>query len=851
MEAAIERAEQQATESAQRARHARDVYLTLTSDGSEPYTPLSTAEATAQSGLEMGVTYPRMASTVSPLPTPEALSRASRHATSGGPVGGGLMSFQHHQQGGRMPPGCVRGASTPQHPNGAPVPPTSPQTHPSVSSRQLSQPSPVTTSRQVSCAPTPTLRKGLSTFKSEARLAPFRLRLRDPPLPDDEDAAMRRGFFRKCETYKLRKEYLKQSRWSNQFTGNPEVEDRFHRYVTEYQLERVQKRLWITAVILAFNGALSQLQGLPLVWAIPHMLLPTAVLVIAALLLAPWAPRDEAWDTADAKACLPPSLDGGRAPSRQSRDHGPFTAGYLRGPGPGATAGPSGGPRWPCGTTPSVGSLGDAAPATGTQRQSLPRQWWRLVVLIASVVCYNMILWSDFFRQRSAGSYQHHPALELAWQLVWLLLAASATVFNAALDFAHCVLASILLYLSFAGACAAEMADLGRITDHLHHPDDVAMYRKRVLGEIIKALLSGAVGLFLFIMGAHRINRFERHSFVQQYLLWGKVGENEELLAGHHVELLALFANPTLPTHIAQQLGLKPLRLGQELRFLLRTIPKLYLEVQPAATMADARQALERYNPRIIMFSGHTFMGALAFELDNGRIDTHSPPAHFVNLLRLATARSAALRKRLELVFLNGCETTSLANDIVSAMPWLKVICWHTITEDQAARSFAVGFVDAVGESLVVNDLRHRGRVTVEEAFMAGCVHMQSEGFRLGDPRDYLHPPGHPHTHKPDYSGSCFGCLPPVHGDAVLLVRQGGSNVILRCTPRGKLVGERIPPSPQYVSEDSSLGGANGRMVEEPWRRHQAGAGTGAETVQEEDQEVDDEDQSPGRVRHV
>jgi hypothetical protein len=305
------------------------------------------------------------------------------------------------------------------------------------------------------------------------------------------------------------------------------------------------------------------------------------------------------------------------------------------------------------------------------------------------------------------------------------------------------------------------------------------------------------------------------------------VEENEEMIAGEHVELLALFANPTLPSQLAAQMGLRPLKLGQELRFLLRTIPKMFLEVQPAATMADAREALERFNPRIIMFSGHTFMGALAFELDNGRIDTHSPPAMFVSLLSRAAAGG---NKRLEAVFLNGCLTTALGNDILSAMPGLTVVCWNSITEDQAARSFAVGFVDALGDSLAKHELRVRERLSIEDAFVAGCLRLLDEGFRLGDPQAYLHPPSHPHAHKPDYSGACFGCLPPVHGDVVLLKRLGGGNVMLRCSgPDGKLTGERLMPSAfaaQHHRRASPSGGGRDRPIaEEPSLRRQPGEG--------------------------
>jgi len=559
-------------------------------------------------------------------------------------------------------------------------------------------------------------------------------------MQDDEEIAMRQGFFRKDETRALRREYLQQSFWSNQFTGNPEVEDRFHRYVSEYQMERVQKRLWLTSVCLAATGVYVATQAdISWGWAVLRMGVPSFFLFVASMLLR--KPKADRLEDAEAKRvakCTGIMDEGERVIAR-------------------------------------------------ARKPTVFRQWWRLVVIITALLCYNWILWTDWLNKSRSGSYSHDPALEVVWQLVWLLLAVAAVVLNLALDFSHCALSSTLLFLSFAAACAVELHALW------HWPSfrkKELIWKERMTHEIVKALLAAVGGVGLCLVGAHRVNRFERHSFVQQYLLWGKAEENEEIFSGEHVELLALFANPTLPAQMAASMGLRPLKLGQELRFLLRTIPKMFLEVQPAATMADAREALERHNPRIIMFSGHTFMGALAFELDNGRIDTHSPPAMFVNLLTRAVAGG---NKRLEAVFLNGCLTTQLGNDILSVMPWLTVIAWNSITEDQAARSFAVGLVDALGDSLAKHGLRVRERLSIDAAFVSGCLRLLEEGFRMGDPARYLHPPEHAHARRPDFSGKCFGCMPPVHGDVVLLKRIDGDNVMLRCTgPDGTLVGERL-----------------------------------------------------------
>ena len=72
------------------------------------------------------------------------------------------------------------------------------------------------------------------------------------------------------------------------------------------------------------------------------------------------------------------------------------------------------------------------------------------------------------------------------------------------------------------------------------------------------------------------------------------------------------------------------------------------------------------------------------------------------------------------------------------------------MAEDAAARSFALGFYDAVGAMIHSGDT-----ISVELAFWAGLEHFSADGFRLGDPSLYLHPPGHPHTYHPDLT--CVG----------------------------------------------------------------------------------------------
>ena len=93
---------------------------------------------------------------------------------------------------------------------------------------------------------------------------------------------------------------------------------------------------------------------------------------------------------------------------------------------------------------------------------------------------------------------------------------------------------------------------------------------------------------------------------------------------------------------------------------MLRSIPSSALSVEPAASIVDVESAIKRCvtfhdvpwpfmplsprshalshtltpsrrcDPRLLLFSGHSFAGSLAFELPNGRIEL-PPPEMFIS----------------------------------------------------------------------------------------------------------------------------------------------------------------------------------------------------------------------------
>ena len=269
---------------------------------------------------------------------------------------------------------------------------------------------------------------------------------------------------------------------------------------------------------------------------------------------------------------------------------------------------------------------------------------------------------------------------------------------------------------------------------------------------VLDCLGLGTVATVALLVALRRINRFERQSFINTFILMHKTHDQHQLLAGGRVELLALFSNPSVRAEVHVQ----PLKLGQELRSLLHAVPSVYTAIRPAAALADVADAMQQHNPQIALFSGHCFMGRLAFELPSGELDL---PTHeeFISMLQVASSR-------LRGVVLNGCDCLRLGAEIVRRLPQVHVICWASPAEDAAARTFAHGFYDEVGTMLVTGET-----LNLEASYDAGLHAFREAGFVVGDPQAFAHPPSHPHHCRPCFDVPCDGCCPPVHGRPVLL----------------------------------------------------------------------------------
>lgn len=440
---------------------------------------------------------------------------------------------------------------------------------------------------------------------------------------------------------------------------------------------------------------------------------------------------------------------------------------------------------------------------------------WRWLVIGAIIAADSCNFWADLFldfHDFTPRDKDFHIMWELSRFLVMLSACTMAAICG--LDFQHTVVlffahlmtyvaATVTLYVMWWQTSSqgkwtwrihltaiedrsAGVEELNRtcewLEDHWLGREGVGASHSSV---IIDCLALGLIASVTTVATLYRLNRSERISFVNSFALQSKVNDQSQLLTGKCVELLALFANPSSLKHLPPELGntwghMRPLSLGRELKSLLRSVPAPYVFIEPSATLEDVRTAVQQHNPQIALFSGHSIVGSLAFELPNGTVDLPSA-SDFISALRPSEGAVSKLR----CVVLNGCNTLTLAMSMIEHRPSLQLVCWRSLAEDAAARAFAKGFYSAVG-----SDLGARIDVDIEEAYNTGLDTFEVEGFKYGDPSEYLHAWDHPHIKAPQFH-TCLGCMPPVHGQPVLLRFRHGE-VQVRAGTAGWLSAEQF-----------------------------------------------------------
>ena len=206
--------------------------------------------------------------------------------------------------------------------------------------------------------------------------------------------------------------------------------------------------------------------------------------------------------------------------------------------------------------------------------------------------------------------------------------------------------------------------------------------------------------------------------------------------------VVAFYSNPVL-TEGALRYGLRPLSaLTREMRYLIEMMSPIDFLVFPATTWDHMQDAIQRYRPQVILWSGHTAAGDLIVETKEGLMD-HK---HYIN----ASMLWALLEKvpTVKLVCLMGCETHRLVQQLKPTSSDCAFISWSTLTNDTPASVFTSGIVDSLQRSIDTNEL-----VDASATFQEACRKFLEAGYRFGDPVPYMNQGIE---------------VPPVEGDAVL-----------------------------------------------------------------------------------
>ncbi len=167
-------------------------------------------------------------------------------------------------------------------------------------------------------------------------------------------------------------------------------------------------------------------------------------------------------------------------------------------------------------------------------------------------------------------------------------------------------------------------------------------------------------------------------------------------------KILFLTANPKDEV----QLGL-----AREIRKVMNTLNgatnrhDFELISEPAVGIPDITKAMQR-KPEIVHFSGHGNIEGLAVEDDSGYSDLF-PVEGLDRLFRL-------FKETTKCVILNACDSKELAKTI--SKHGIHVIGMNDEIGDEAARKFAVGFYQSLGEEN-----------TYEFAFEVGMIHISNE----------------------------------------------------------------------------------------------------------------------------
>lgn len=203
-------------------------------------------------------------------------------------------------------------------------------------------------------------------------------------------------------------------------------------------------------------------------------------------------------------------------------------------------------------------------------------------------------------------------------------------------------------------------------------------------------------------------------------------------------KVVFLYSNPTVSDKFFQQTNLSKLNaLSREMRYVINLLNPFDFMLHPATTLNNFKEILQKYKPEIIVWSGHTLQDQLIFESESGKISPKTVNAQ--KCVEILKNTYIDLPNRLKVFVLMGCNTDKLGDKICQELK-VHVICWSTVTEDNAAAAFTSGMIHYIRNMLDKN-LNIDARIMFEEglkAFESSIDPNLKQNFQIGNPEQQL-----------------------------------------------------------------------------------------------------------------
>lgn len=186
------------------------------------------------------------------------------------------------------------------------------------------------------------------------------------------------------------------------------------------------------------------------------------------------------------------------------------------------------------------------------------KPWWRLIVMELAKACYVLVLCAELLEDVAAWN-EADFVYSAMWQLLWLILAMHASGLALSLDFVY--VAQVLCVQWGAYVIGAPLLHLrwSKLRPEVGSGEAAGSPARSATRVLAECLATATCVLLLLLLSIRRINRFERQTFVNSYVLLNKVGTQvktktrclhlQPRLSNTNTSNSAMLILPTRPPH--------------------------------------------------------------------------------------------------------------------------------------------------------------------------------------------------------------------------------------------------------------------------------------------------------------